>query len=245
MSETSVETATPVAEKTQTLKRKLQDAEPTVDEDIVEKKQKTAVHKCSKCERQFETEKLLKKHSRGIHKGVYPCKHCHKSFKTTRGLNRHERIHTGETPFECLICKKCFAQKGALVVHARVHTGDKPYKCSKCEECFTVSPSMHRHMREQHSEQHNEPTKKKFMCGNCGLLFAREGGLTRHLKTHVDKDGNPIRVECKVEGCDEVSTSNKSVKEHRASHSNIRCSECDKGFSKKSNLTKHMNKFHG
>jgi KRAB domain-containing zinc finger protein len=233
------ETSTPVTETTPTLKRKRPDAEPNMDKDIVEKKQKTAVHKCSECERQFETEKLLKKHIHGAHEGLNRCSYCGKCFKTKQDLTKHVYTHTGEKPYECLVCDNTFTQKAHLKTHSRVHTGEKPFKCGKCEKCFSTSSSMCRH-----EKKHGNPAKK-FMCGTCYLLLARKDKLTQHLETHVDKDGNPIRVECKVEGCDEVSTSNKSVKEHRASHSNIRCAECDKGFSKKSNLTKHMIKFHG
>jgi KRAB domain-containing zinc finger protein len=229
-----VETATPA------LKRKRSVAEPVADDSSAEKKQKTADYKCWVCEKLCKTDLDLTEHIRGVHRyKKNRCSYCGKCFKTKQDLTKHVYTHTGETPFECDACGKRFAQKGALVTHSRVHTGEKPYKCKECEKCFSTSSAMRRH-----EKKHGNPAKE-FMCGTCYLLLARKDKLTQHLETHVDKDGNPIRVECKVEGCDEVSTSNKSVKEHRASHSNIRCAECDIGFSKKSNLTKHMNKFHG
>jgi KRAB domain-containing zinc finger protein len=239
MSEKPTPTPTPVAGNKQTPKRKRQNVEPTVDNIIAEKKQKTAVHKCPECEKLFGKGTLLKQHIKGTHRGVHECGDCNKVFKGKNDLTRHILIHTGERPFICYACEKTFVQKIALTEHARIHTGERPYQCSKCDKCFTTSSVMVRHMREQHGKPNTS-----HMCGICKSLFKRKNKLTTHQKTHVDKNGNHIRIECKVEGCEEVSTSNQTAKQHIASHSNIRCAECDTGFLNNSNLTRHMKNTH-
>ncbi|XP_072303353.1 uncharacterized protein [Eucyclogobius newberryi] len=105
-------------------------------------------HKCSVCQKRFETKLKLKTHSR-IHtrERPYSCSVCKKTFARIGHLRLHMNTHAEEKPYSYTVCKKTFTHKCNLSDHMTTHTGERPYSCSVCKKTFVHQSSLIRHNR--------------------------------------------------------------------------------------------------
>lgn len=107
------------------------------------------------------------------------------------------------------------------------------YQCEECGKSFKLKNSYKSHQRTH---------KMKNSCHLCGKLFARNSGLSRHMKC--------VHLGIKDYSCDicGLSFAEKSTMEdHRKTHTGENpyfCHECDKVFTRKGGLSRHTKNIH-
>ncbi|CAF4942877.1 unnamed protein product [Pieris macdunnoughi] len=220
----------------------------------------TAIHICPICHLHFKSHLVLSQHKLShkrrfkcvlcgvsfkrwahavghrFHCGSEPsltkCDQCQKIFDNQYALDIHKKIHSRKEKYICDECAKCFGTKQHLIIHLRMHTGVKPFKCTKCDKSFSTNSNLKSH-KVVHSDE------KMFYCVECNKSFKSEKSLKRHFATtskHVDEK----MYSCA--DCMKLFTSAVSLSSHRRSThlSTSKCFICDKIFSNKSNLKKHL-----
>ncbi|QPC74252.1 hypothetical protein HYE68_005004 [Fusarium pseudograminearum] len=208
------------------------------------------------CDKDYIEDKHLKQHIKAVHtlerKHVCTKEGCGKSFVTGTRLKRHQAVHEGEERFRCQDCGQSFRKKETLSKHVRKdHQGLPALQCSEqgCQQAFDSKAALKRHREREHGEA-------KFWCGECSLQKMPDGteqrvGFTTEvlLQAHVRQEHqNCIFCDFKpvsrwdLEKHVEMHHSGQSVEDRK----NIPCpfDECNKKFTKKSNLNAHIRTAH-
>ena len=190
---------------------------------------------CTHCSKTFSSAQTLRIHER-IHTGqkLYHCSKCDYNATKLQNLQIHEKIHTGEKLYSCSHCDYKCIMSSNLKIHQRIHTGEKPFKCSFCDYRCTVGSTLKLHER-------IHTGNKPFKCVLCDYRCTSANYLKLHMKTHPGKPPKSLLKKSKtIPGQVDklnVLTGNNPYK-------SIRCTQCDKTFSKNSELWKHKKKTH-
>ena len=122
---------------------------------------------------------------------------------------------------ELLQCCQCDDEKrfriGALLKHILMTHEKVMYKCEKCAVSFAQISKRHQHFAVKHMNlaRRKPPNSALFPCSDCDAEFETKAKLKYHrLKTHLSWQGD------------------------------LKCPTCDKTYSSKSNLTRHINRDH-
>ncbi|XP_076766559.1 uncharacterized protein LOC143433215 isoform X1 [Xylocopa sonorina] len=144
-------------------------------------------YRCSECNKSFEKEVKLQKHTR-IHERAreqqdvnfkrFLCHICSKTFRQNTGLMFHMRTHTGYKPHVCKYCGRGFTSNSNCINHERTHTGDRPFVCHFCSAAFAKSCTLKAHIT-THTGEAN------YHCKTCGKSFRRLKYLKEHKFTHT------------------------------------------------------------
>ncbi|XP_075698562.1 uncharacterized protein LOC142663685 [Rhinoderma darwinii] len=219
------------------------------------------VFKCRICGLCFSNTIELVAHHQIHIKKPYPCSECGRGFYSRSGLVTHQKTHAFQRLYDCPTCGKTFISIAHLILHQEVHveagdssgTGadagdssggdsnltdyqhfgsqDKLFSCSICGECFYSSEHFLQH---QKSHFKNDP----LMCPDCGKLFMRKSGLSKHRRVVHQGD---VALSCAA--CGKGFACKSELIRHMAVHSGQKpytCMECGKCFSFKSALVRHQ-----
>lgn len=193
---------------------------------------------CPKCGKRFFTSNGLTQHSIS-HKDVaqFKCGFCHKTYKSRQSLKEHFRVaHSSNRHlFVCVTCGKTFTAKSTLMMHIKSHNGEKQFACSHCPKTYTRAAYLRAHSVVHTGQERPKP----FACehNNCDRRFSTKHSLLVHI-AHTHSNERPHKCDICLKGFPTVS----GLKVHRESHNSkeMNCTFCDKKFTNKRVLQKHM-----
>ena len=216
------------------------------------------LYKCDVCEKIFSTKYVLERHTVRVHQGLYKlhCEHCGLGFMDGYALKVHTKEHHSESTerqksvFHCSICQRSFTRKFDLQRHqTRVHQGSYKFQCETCGQGFMDTHALKVHGDNEHSGT-GENSKYVFRCDTCKVSFTRKYDLQRHeirihqgaYKYHCElcgkgcMDSHGLKVHFEVNHLEEGAE--RTVKQP------VICSVCQKEFSRKPELLRHMKSAH-
>ena len=219
---------------------------------------------CPYCLKKF-TNGYLKYHINNVHpdkaenKKDYQCDKCDKKYKSKGGLKAHiESDHKNKNPHICHTCQAVYLNKKHLIRHCMTEghefpKGDPPPKnFTKCKICnkTIMSDWIDVHMKHRHPNGNGNQHK----CHECNFTTKRNDSLQRHLQLVHQifwRDVGAVKKtwsegkEYQCNMCKKVLTTDDDISDHLIFEiCKLTCSICDKKFTLKSNLDRHMKKIH-
>ncbi|XP_038059517.1 zinc finger protein 208-like isoform X2 [Patiria miniata] len=197
------------------------------------------------------------------------CSTCDRNFSCKQSLKIHiQSIHDNkDRPFKCTVCDKAFNRKDIMEEHVNLHTKEKVYSCIICQH-FCYSRGAHRmHMKSHNLDDNSAVNDKNVGCKHCPKQFSNQSALKEHMRSHAN-DGelsckdhsstfktveslqvhNAIHANSKPEQSSEKSSPEHSEPERLlsvlSSDASLSCSTCNRNFSCKQSLKKHVKSIH-
>ncbi|XP_059056420.1 zinc finger protein 91-like isoform X11 [Achroia grisella] len=117
--------------------------------------QQPVVLKCKGCDRTFENQRSLSRHTKKDHllERKHECQECHMRFFTNSSLKKHMTKHSGLRQFKCEVCHKAYGRKNTLREHMRIHNNDRRFACTFCGQAFVQKCSWKSHMWSKHEQK--------------------------------------------------------------------------------------------
>ena len=171
----------------------------------------------------------------------YVCPLCKGRFRNSSDLRRHERSHGEVKQLQCSFPNCSFAtnRRDSLRLHEKTHTGIEGrlvHPCVMCGKKFSSEQIASRHRKTcGQDKQRKEMVVRETLCKMCNKEFSSTYKLATHMKRHQGKLDFPCS------DCDKMFASTASLNKHKLSHQkSFQCELCQKLFSRKDNLTAHL-----
>ncbi|XP_069103353.1 zinc finger protein 184-like isoform X2 [Argopecten irradians] len=82
--------------------------------------------------------------------GPFPCPKCDKVFDSKRLLTKHKYNHKDRST-ACPVCSKCFSGRGEMLYHLKhVHSDARNYVCDICQRAYKTNSSLREHHKQHH-----------------------------------------------------------------------------------------------
>ena len=227
--------------------------------------EKVRNHECNQCDKAFSQISSLKQHSMKIHKKALitsqdlpketfytstpigsiegQCDQCDRTFSDQNSLNKHimkrhnRKLH--KNSHQCDQCNKWFSNKTSLATHVKlVHDKVKNHKCVYCAKAFGQLNTLKLHTLKRHRVYFHS---KESNNGNTKLL--NESTKTTKLSEE------PIETTKISEEPNETAKLSEDLNEDMNEESvedskKFGCDNCDKKFSERQLLTRHVMRYH-
>ncbi|KAH9488272.1 hypothetical protein Btru_063831 [Bulinus truncatus] len=190
------------------------------------------IHKAPEKYALFHKEKIEAHMASG--KPSFRCLVCAKVFIRKETLAKHFKIHSGKKPFKCSICCREFTQNVHLKVHMRKHTGSRPFQCKECNRGFIDSTALAKHIE-------NEACKSENALYKCKLCDKRHYYLGS-IKQHIRKHHNVLSEENIEQYIWKFERLNR--RKYLGDVDQLTCKICNKNFTEKCNLVRHVRNKH-
>ncbi|XP_067943921.1 zinc finger protein ZFP2-like isoform X2 [Watersipora subatra] len=214
-------------------------------------------YQCKICNTSFSQSGSLKIHKR-IHskEKPYHCTSCSMSFCRATNYRKHMKSHTEFKPLKCPTCSAVFIKEEELRIHQKMHQQPKAYSCEVCTKPFASRSELARHLR-IHTEALGSPsdsdnqrvTKDKDCVHRPDASSEIEMKISEALsKRNADqgKDshlspllGSPTLVAQNLNLLPFAAPKDFRVMEQLPERPNC-CDICNKSFTTKGDLTRHM-----
>ena len=192
-------------------------------------------YECFVCDYKCTTSSNLDKHTKNRHKSgdAFSCHDCMFECTDYASIKAHLKSHIEAKPFLCNQCDfSCMSGQG-LASHHRKHLAVAPYKCDMCGKGFKLPKRLADHGTKFCVAVRKVaalPTKvvsKRHTSDLRAKAFKTRG---EELKTHSQKHSRQENVQ-------ETSFLPFSIREHA---SELQCEVCDKTFTNRRGLKKHL-----
>jgi len=154
--------------------------------------------------------------------------------------HKESHVESGKAVHVCKTCGETYTSAAFFRSHLSTHNAERPFKCILCEEGFALKAGLTGHMRQHHNVStvsEDGGKKKEFCCDLCGMTFAYNSALKRHVMS-VHKEDKPFR--CHI--CHRGYQDQGGLTVHMRSHTGekpFKCDVCDKGFVTNARLIGH------
>ncbi|KAF3421015.1 hypothetical protein E2986_09372 [Frieseomelitta varia] len=202
----------------------------------------------------------------------HACDICSRRFRIKYELKRHRLIHFDDKPWQCTECNLSFRQKRYLVNHRKVnHNPRLTWKvesirsdtvvqistvesestnveeveyiqCAQCDVFFVNMKYFIDHMNNEHEAQMH-------YCQYCKLVYH---GQDKDFEDHVSMHNSNCKVKDITEEDESLGCTNETRKEDKDDKRSFdqqtekppcyTCNLCERNFTKKSELKKHINR---
>lgn len=162
--------------------------------------------------------------------------------------------------FMCPVCGKPFKDANMTRRHIYSHATTNFFQCGLCDKRFRLPRYLRKHLHDNHDKGHE--SNRSFECHLCHKPFLLIGHLIRHMNAHLGikkkylKRSNPNSLPrlrpidqpklCEICGRTlNSSTIKEHMKIHEAAGTRLhRCSVCDKSFTVRRYLMRHIRQYH-
>ncbi|XP_037032514.1 zinc finger protein 2-like [Bradysia coprophila] len=200
---------------------------------------------CNKCPRKFPSQFELEGHTKAAHphrakeKTINRCDDCNITLHSPYRLKLHRlKLHNPEFQHKCATCQQTFPTEFLMSQHAlRTHAPEHEYvyKCYICPKKYNQEAALKRHVK-----LHTDP-KKPVTCELCETILGRPNRLKPHMRA-LHNPNNPYK--CTI--CLQTFREQKILNSHttQVHEQTILCEYCNKSFSKRHGLRRHIRQFH-
>ncbi|CAH1792200.1 unnamed protein product [Owenia fusiformis] len=155
---------------------------------------KTTLYHCDKCPETFFDSLKMNRHRKNVHGLVkLICNMCDAALSNTHYQLFAKHLYythyfDGKGCFECNICGKFHSNEEALKRHLVIHETRTFHQCKICGQTFTMLANLKIHQELYGDKPHvarkrTDNLKKSHQCVHCGLKFARDAHVKRHILT--------------------------------------------------------------
>ncbi|XP_019960036.2 zinc finger protein 420-like isoform X2 [Paralichthys olivaceus] len=171
------------------------------------RRQQSAMHKCSECDKCFKHHSVLIEHQR-VHTGLQPynCSECGRAFRTATLLAGHRLRKCKNAAYLCIKCGNSFPTSLDKFRHHCPKRG-RHYDCGHCGKRFQKSSSLKEHLL-------THVQNRLFKCSHCGVGFSGIGDLKYHQQVDHDKP-----YQCKQ--CGKSFITSKCLAKHQQRHQEV------------------------
>mmetsp|Transcript_7035 Transcript_7035/g.11099 ORF Transcript_7035/g.11099 Transcript_7035/m.11099 type:complete len:331 (+) Transcript_7035:86-1078(+) len=191
-------------------------------------------HFCPVCSAKCKSLKLAKVHCDGKNK-------CMECGATRINMRVHLHLHTGKRPFSCPKCAQKFLTSSNLNVHMYVHASKASAICKACNKSYRHLKNLKEHIALMHSDLYGKDTMNR-------SSLQAEAEDEKKEKKRDKKDGHYPYV-CKHPNCTRKFKYQSGLAIHSRSHSRspyrFNCYVCNRSFSQKIVLRRHLVGRHG
>ena len=165
---------------------------------------------------------------------TFICDVCNAVFCHSSSIKEHMLQHKRSRPQHCSKCDQYFVQGNNFSAHKQQHELENTVQCPVCSKRYKSVDRLTTHMK---MHENNE----SYECGICCKLFGQTSSLVKHMENHTSK---PL-YQCDI--CLERVNTLNALEYHKKKVHYIydvdmypyKCSICEFGFKKRSELTEH------
>ena len=178
---------------------------------------------------------------------VLKCSQCDKNFQSEGILKTHMEFHSNMTKYLCEECKDKFLTQSDLEVHVKEkHTSNSQWGCGNCSFLATSADQLLNHLKESSHQPHKDVDKRKVFeeykqCYTCKSEFDGFLSLMNHRKNvhPSNKKCRNFPLSCKFGNeCWYVHENRMDIDVPNVDES-FKCNFCDKEFKVKNDCMHH------
>jgi hypothetical protein len=193
---------------------------------------------CAQCDQRFQQAERLRIHVKTTHtqldvarKTEFHCEECDQYFSRKDAL----RIHRQRRHNEPLTRGSPDGKRGSPDVKPGSPVGKHGKVCQECKAVFSTSGNLKKHERKFHTDQWKAATTNEFSCQVCDIKYSSVAALANHNKW---KHGD-------IPNATDLPLEQPRPEAERHVEAPLQCTACDKTFTRRDNLNKHIKVFHG
>lgn len=150
--------------------------------------------------------------------------------------------------YKCQQCEYSFNRRDHLTRHSLVHSKLKPYHCTYCSKDFTRNDHLRRHQQRVHGEETAAAAAmtditQRFICQECKAIFTSSGHLRVHMENKHHNDFSDFMNYQQQDPSPRKQTQDTSYVIVDGKKRPV-CQLCNKSFSKKDHLARHIKSLH-
>ena len=146
---------------------------------------------------------------------------------------------------DCKTCSKKLAF-GSVIRHMKTVHEEKIGKVWSCKECGKICQTEKRLLIHENVHKENHISNQQFHCEECPYRTIVKEYLVNHVRLMHKTDKSRMFL-CTLGKCANKPKSfpnHERLEKHKTTHVDVYCDDCDKRFSAKRNLRRHIKKKH-